>query len=58
MFLLIMIVIVSGGLLLIDRYKYYLSDPAKGFCWFTFVTMAIVLVASLWEGKLLVLNEW
>lgn len=58
MFLLIMMLIISGGLLLIDRYKYFLSDHAKGFCWFTFVTTAIVIVASLLEGKLLMLNEW
>ncbi|EHN9304237.1 hypothetical protein KQN34_001321 [Salmonella enterica subsp. enterica serovar Muenchen] len=51
MFLLIMIVIISGGLLLIDRYRYFLSPSAKAFFWFVFVLLAVVLVASLIEGK-------
>lgn len=56
--LLIMIMLISGGILLIDRYKYFLSDPAKAFFWFTFVTQVIVLIASFWEGTPLILNEW
>ncbi|MFZ3995979.1 hypothetical protein [Enterobacter hormaechei] len=55
MFLMIMIVVISGGLLFIDRYKYFLSPPVKAFCWFVFVVQGIVLVASLIEGKPLIL---
>lgn len=51
MFLLFMIVVISGGLLFVDRFKFFLSVSAKTLCWFIFVVQAIVLVASLIDGK-------
>ncbi|HFS5807932.1 TPA: hypothetical protein ACH0TE_000560 [Citrobacter farmeri] len=54
MFLIILSVIISGGLLFIDRYKYFLNPPAQAICWFIFVVQGIVLVASLIEGKPLI----
>ncbi|EHJ8929180.1 hypothetical protein QPB07_001383 [Salmonella enterica subsp. enterica serovar Minnesota] len=58
MFLIILSVIVSGGLLFADRYKYFLSHPAQAICWFIFAVQGIVLVASLISGKPLIFAEW
>ena len=54
MFFIIMTVFIPGLLLLIDRYKYFMSDIAKAGAWFIFVVQSIVLIASLIEGKPLV----
>ncbi|EDS3723086.1 hypothetical protein NA256_19360 [Salmonella sp. NW805] len=54
MFFIILTVLVSGGLLFADRYKYFLSSPVQAICWFVFVVQGIVLVASLIEGKPLI----
>ncbi|HCQ8431052.1 hypothetical protein JNA99_07570 [Klebsiella oxytoca] len=56
MFLLIMTVVISGGLLFVDRYKYFLSSSMQALCWFIFVVQGIVLVASLIEGKPLIFS--
>lgn len=54
MFLIILSVIISGGLLFIDRYKYFLNPHTQAICWFIFVVQGIVLVASLIEGRPLI----
>lgn len=54
MFFIILTVLVSGGLLFADHYKYFLSSPVQAICWFVFVVQGIVLVASLIEGKPLI----
>jgi len=53
-----MIVIISGGLLFIDRYKYFLSSTVKAFCWFIFIVQGVVLLASIIYGKPLMFTEW
>lgn len=58
MFILIMSVVIPGGLLFVDRYKYFLSSPMQALCWFIFVVQGIVLLASLIEGKPLVFTNW
>nr|DAL52319.1 MAG TPA_asm: hypothetical protein [Caudoviricetes sp.] len=57
MFLIVLSVIVSCGLLFADRYKYFLSPPAQAICWFIFVMQGIILVASLIQGKPLIFSE-
>ncbi|EEZ5294226.1 hypothetical protein ACMFDF_06430 [Escherichia coli] len=54
MFLIILSVIISGGLLFIDRYKYFLNPKTQAICWFIFVVQGVVLVASLIEGRPLI----
>ncbi|ELW1930024.1 hypothetical protein [Escherichia coli] len=54
MFLIILSVIISGGLLFIDRYKYFLNPQTQAICWFIFAVQGVVLVASLIEGRPLI----
>ncbi|WP_171960187.1 hypothetical protein [Escherichia coli] len=54
MFLIILSVIISGGLLFIDRYKYFLNPQTQAICWFIFVVQGVVIVASLIEGRPLI----
>ncbi|QLD06325.1 hypothetical protein [Citrobacter freundii] len=56
MVFIILTVLVSGGLLFADRYKYFLSPPVQAICWFVFVVQGIALAASLIEGKSLIFS--
>lgn len=56
MALLILIVVISGGLLFIDRSKYILSDQAKALCWFVFVLHVLLLIGSFFAGKPMYFN--
>lgn len=51
MLFIVMMIVIPGAVLVIDRYKYFLSDPAKAFFWFVMVIQAFVLIVSLIEGK-------